>query len=239
MCTLLIANTVANVFLPILVSSFAGGLVGFITSTVLILLLAEIVPQAICSRHGLFLAAHLTWLLRGLMVLLSPLAWPLAWILDKILGREVGNMYSRAELKHLITLHVEHPDGGGGGGGMGGGSAIPGGGTLTREDYKVLAGALDIRDKRVRDVMTPIDKTFMVAGSTRLNFDNMLRIYESGYTRIPVHEDGDRQAIIGILYAKDLILVDPDDEIEVRAIIALRAGVDMVAGGGGGDRKSV
>jgi hypothetical protein len=45
MCTLLIANTVANVFLPILVASFAGGLVGFIVSTVLILLLAEIVPQ--------------------------------------------------------------------------------------------------------------------------------------------------------------------------------------------------
>ena len=45
MCTLLIANTVANVFLPILVASFAGGLVGFITSTILILLLAEIVPQ--------------------------------------------------------------------------------------------------------------------------------------------------------------------------------------------------
>lgn len=45
MCTLLIANTVANVFLPILVASFAGGLVGFIVSTILILLLAEIVPQ--------------------------------------------------------------------------------------------------------------------------------------------------------------------------------------------------
>ena len=50
MCTLLIANTVANVFLPILVASFAGGLVGFITSTILILLLAEIVPQVEMRR---------------------------------------------------------------------------------------------------------------------------------------------------------------------------------------------
>ena len=145
-----------------------------------------------------------------MMWVLSPIAWPLAWVLDKVLGREVGTLYSRAELKHLITLHVEHPDAPGA---TPGASGAPGGG-LTREDYKVLAGALDIRDKRVRDVMTPIARTFMVAASTRLGFENMLRIYESGYTRIPVHEDGDRQAIIGILYAKDLILVDPDDEIE-------------------------
>jgi hypothetical protein len=45
LCTLLIANTVANVFLPILVASFAGGLVAFVASTVLTLLFAEIVPQ--------------------------------------------------------------------------------------------------------------------------------------------------------------------------------------------------
>jgi len=42
----------------------------------------------------------------------------------------------------------------------------------------------------------------------RLNFDNMLEIYKSGYTRIPVY-DTQPQAIIGILYTKDLILVDP------------------------------
>ena len=42
----------------------------------------------------------------------------------------------------------------------------------------------------------------------RLNFDNMLEIYKSGYTRIPVY-DTHPQAIIGILYTKDLILVDP------------------------------
>ena len=48
-----------------------------------------------------------------------------------------------------------------------------------------------------------------------------------GYTRIPVWE-GHRQNIIGILYTKDLILVDPDDEVEVRAIVALQG-----CGGGG------
>ena len=48
----------------------------------------------------------------------------------------------------------------------------------------------------------------MVEAHVRLNFDNMLEIYKSGYTRIPVY-DTQPQAIIGILYTKDLILVDP------------------------------
>ena len=51
---------------------------------------------------------------------------------------------------------------------------------VTREDYKVISGALDIRDKRVRDVMTRVDKVFMLDASTRLNFDEMLTIYKSG-----------------------------------------------------------
>ena len=98
--------------------------------------------------------------------------------------------------------------------------------SVTREDYKVLSGALDIRDKRVRDVMTRMDRVFALDAATRLTFDNMLSIYRSGYTRIPVY-DGHPQNIIGILYTKDLILIDPDDEVEVRAIVALQ-GTDAV-----------
>lgn len=86
---------------------------------------------------------------------------------------------------------------------------------LTHEDHKLLSGALEYSSKHVRDVMTPLDRVYMIEASTRLGFDNMLDIYKSGYTRIPVYE-GSRQKIIGILYVKDLILVDPDDEIEVR-----------------------
>ena len=69
-----------------------------VLSTVLTLVLAEILPQAICSRYGLVLAAHTTYIIWSLMFLLAPIAWPLSWLLDKALGREVGTMYSRAEL---------------------------------------------------------------------------------------------------------------------------------------------
>jgi metal transporter CNNM len=87
----------------------------------------------------------------------------------------------------------------------------------------VYAGALEYSDKSVKDVMTPIDKVYMLEASTKLNFEAMLEIYKSGYTRIPVYE-GSKDRVRGMLYVKDLILVDPDDEISVETIISFRCG---------------
>ena len=65
---------------------------------------------------------------------------------------------------------------------------------------------------RVKDVMTALEHCFAT----------MLAIYKSGFTRIPVYV-GARTAIVGILYVKDLILVDPDDETELGAVLAFRS----------------
>ncbi|CAL8467383.1 g6920 [Coccomyxa elongata] len=208
LCTLLIGNTIANSFLSILLAGYTSGILGLVLSTVLIVIFAEIIPQAFCSRNGLLFGAKTIWIIRVCMVLLAPVAWPLSFILDKILGHEVGNIYTRSELKHLIQIHVENPvhqeESG-----------------LTIEDHQLLSGALDYKDKRVKDVMTPMHKVYMIEAGVRLNFEHMLEIYKSGYTRIPVY-DKDPQNIIGILYTKDLILVDPDDELEIRTLVTFQ-----------------
>jgi metal transporter CNNM len=69
--------------------------------------------------------------------------------------------------------------------------------------------------------MTKADDVFMLDMSKKLNFETMLDIYKSGFTRIPIYEDS-REFIKGILYVKDLILVDPDDEITLKAIVTFR-----------------
>lgn len=71
--------------------------------------------------------------------------------------------------------------------------------------------------------MTPIEKVFMLEASTKLTFDTMLDIYKSGYTRIPVYDGTvSKDRVISVLYVKDLILVDPDDEIEVQTVVSFR-----------------
>lgn len=55
--TLLLGNVATNSLISILTAELTSGLVGFALSTILIVMLGEILPQAACSRHGLALGA--------------------------------------------------------------------------------------------------------------------------------------------------------------------------------------
>ena len=58
-----------------------------LVSVTAILIFGEIIPQAICARHGLAIGAFLAIPVRGLMMLLSPIAWPIGKLLDFLLPR--------------------------------------------------------------------------------------------------------------------------------------------------------
>ena len=60
------------------------GIAGLLISTALLVVFAEIIPQSICSRHGLRLGAYTSWMIKFFMVVFLPVAWPLAFILDKV-----------------------------------------------------------------------------------------------------------------------------------------------------------
>ena len=51
---------------------------------------------------------------------------------------------------------------------------------LSKEDHQLLSGALDYKDKRVKDVMTPLERVYSFEASVRLNFAIMMEIYRSG-----------------------------------------------------------
>lgn len=70
--------------------------------------------------------------------------------------------------------------------------------------------------------MTPIDKVYMLEATRKLDFETMLEIYKRGFTRVPVYEGGSRDRVNNMLFVKDLILVDPDDEIEVQTVVSFR-----------------
>ena len=54
---------------------------------------------------------------------------------------------------------------------------------------------------------------------TPLSFTTLLACYKSGYTRIPVCK-GSSTNIVGMVFTKDLIMVDPDDEIPVSSFLS-------------------
>ncbi|KAK1868141.1 hypothetical protein I4F81_010636 [Pyropia yezoensis] len=90
--------------------------------------------------------------------------------------------------------------------------------TLSKDETTILRGALDFATKNVLDVMTPLKKVVMLEESTRLSFKNLMVIFHSGHSRVPVYS-GDRTNIVGMIFAKDLILLDPDDNVPVKTML--------------------
>ena len=112
-------------------------------STVVIVIFGEITPQAVCSRHALFIGSWTVWLVKIFMALLYIAAKPISLALDWALGAEVGTIHSRSQLMQLLKIHVQHD-------------------ALDEDAAHVMAGALDYKDKVVTSVMTPIGNVKML-----------------------------------------------------------------------------
>jgi metal transporter CNNM len=50
-----------NNTLTILLDTLTSGIVAVVGATLAIVIMGEIVPQALCSRHGLAVGAHTIW----------------------------------------------------------------------------------------------------------------------------------------------------------------------------------
>ena len=91
LCSILLGNVLVNNSLTIVLDSMTGGggALAVVFATLAIVIFGEIIPQSICSRHGLAVGAFTIWLTKLFMLLTSPLSYPLSKLLDCVLGREV------------------------------------------------------------------------------------------------------------------------------------------------------
>ncbi|XP_054036766.1 LOW QUALITY PROTEIN: metal transporter CNNM4 [Rissa tridactyla] len=199
LCSLLLGNVLVNTTLTILLDDLIGSGIGaVVASTIGIVIFGEIVPQALCSRHGLAVGANTIVVTKFFMLVTFPLSYPISKLLDCILGQEIGTVYNREKLVEMLKVTEPYND-------------------LVREELNMIQGALELRTKTVEDVMTPLQNCFMINSDAILDFNTMSEIMESGYTRIPVYED-ERSNIMDILYVKDLAFVDPDDCTPLKTI---------------------
>uniref|UniRef100_A0A4W5KZX5 Metal transporter n=1 Tax=Hucho hucho TaxID=62062 RepID=A0A4W5KZX5_9TELE len=199
LCSLLLGNVLVNTTLTILLDDMIGsGLGAVVASTISIVIFGEIMPQALCSRHGLAVGANTIMVTKFFMLVTFPLSWPISKLLDCVLGQEIGTVYNREKLVEMLRVTEPYND-------------------LVKEELNMIQGALELRTKTVQDVMTPISNSFMIHSDAVLDFNTMSEIMESGYTRIPVFEH-ERSNIVDIMFVKDLAFVDPDDCTTLKTI---------------------
>jgi len=84
--------------------------------------------------------------------------------------------------------------------------------SIHMDEVTMVEGALQMQTKVAMDVFTPKRRLFSIPQEMQLIESNLVKIYAAGFTRVPVHETGDKYAIIGILMTKQLIVVDPKDQ---------------------------
>ncbi|KAF8537351.1 hypothetical protein BDD12DRAFT_847419 [Trichophaea hybrida] len=200
--TLLLSNVITNETLPIVLDrSLGGGWPAVLSSTVLIVIFGEIIPQSVCVRYGLGVGALFSPFVLFLMYLMYPVAYPTALLLDYILGEDHGTVYKKAGLKTLVTLHKSlgpHPSE-----------------RLNQDEVTIISAVLDLKEKPVGAIMTPIKDVFTMASDTVLDEETMDEILSAGYSRIPIHAPGEPTNFVGMLLVKVLITYDPEDAREV------------------------
>ena len=200
LCTVLIGNVLVNSVATTLLGTISDGLVAVLTSTAGIVIFGEIVPQSVCSRHGLMIGAKTTFITWFFLIVTFPIAFPISKLLDWVLGREVGTVYQKEQLVELIRAEASAQ--------------------LDEDERDIVTGALTYADKTVEMVMTPIADVFSLHMDEVLDFETIRRVIDSGHSRIPVIvQHGMRFEIKAVLFVKDMAFVDPEDRIPIESMI--------------------
>ncbi|KAK3902682.1 hypothetical protein C8A05DRAFT_15292 [Staphylotrichum tortipilum] len=195
--TLLLANVIVNETLPVVLDRcLGGGVAAVVGATFLIVIFGEVLPQSVCVRYGLQIGGYMSGPVLAMMYLLAPLAWPTAKLLDWLLGEDHGTVYKKSGLKTLVTLHKS----------LGDVSQ-----RLNQDEVTIISAVLDLKEKPVANVMTPMADVFVMSEDTVLDEPTMDMILSAGYSRIPIHETGNPTNFVGMLLVKILITYDPED----------------------------
>lgn len=137
----------------------------------------------------------------ALMYILAPIAWPTAKLLDWLLGEDHGTIYKKAGLKTLVSLHRTLGEAGQ---------------QLNSDEVTIISAVLDLKDKPVGSIMTPMEDVFTLSLDDILDEETMDNILSQGYSRIPIHHPDNSENFVGMLLVKMLITYDPEDAKPVR-----------------------
>ena len=177
--------------LPIVLDHLLHPVTAVIISVTAVLFFGEIIPQAICSKHGLLIGRLMAWPVRILMLLTFPISWPISKLLDFVLGGEHSTLFRRSQLKALVSIHG-HDEGFGG--------------RLSKDEISIINGALDLTRKKAFMSMTPINKVFMLSTDQILDQATIdLMMSSKPYSRLPIYRGDDKKDILGLILVKEVL----------------------------------
>lgn len=197
---ILLTNVAAASAAPLVLDTQLNGIVAGIVSTLLLVVFAEILPQAMFTRHALSFCGRLSWLMRTMVAVTYPLAKPLQLLLDRLFGKEHSKLHTRHELGLMITEHLGDNTS-----------------ELDEDEVEIIRGALQLSEKRVHAIMTPIRNVFWLSPDTTIDDRTIAEIKSHGWSRVPILNK-QLTTCYGLLLVKDLVDVDFDEILTVNEL---------------------
>jgi CBS domain containing-hemolysin-like protein len=192
LASILLVNVAAVSATSLVLEQRLNGWLAGMIGTLLIVIFGEIMPQALFSRNPLAWTSRFAPLLKLMIGVTYIISRPLQLLLDDLFPREHPQLQSRRELGLMIAEHMGTPES-----------------ELDDDEVEIIRGALQLSEKRVRDIMTDIQHTYWVTPSTKLTDEKIDEIKEQGFSRIPVF-NARLTRTYGILLMKDLVDIDFD-----------------------------
>lgn len=200
--TILIGNEFVNVAASVISAAIVIQLLGaenkfvnlFIMVPVL-LLFGEITPKTLAIRNNIAFASLQSRPIEFFANLISPVRWLVRLVADRVTTLIIGKERTRANLVTRDMVRALARE-------------AVGEGALAPAEAKYIDHIFDFGNKTVEELMTPRSNIFFLPAS--MPFTGMLQeLRRTRRTKVPVYGQT-RDDIIGILYARDLLGIDPE-----------------------------
>lgn len=193
LASILLVNVGAVSATSLVLENRFNGVVAGVATTLLMVILGEIFPQALFSRFALRFCGYLAPLLRLMVIVTYPVSKPLQLLLDQLFGSEKRQLQSRHELGLMITEHLGADES-----------------ELDEDEVEIIRGALQLSEKQVRSIMTPIRNVFWLPPDTLITNELIDEIKRHGRSRIPIFDTGLTKCY-GVVLMKDMVDIDFDN----------------------------
>lgn len=187
LASILLTNVAVATSLPLVLNTTLSGITAGVISTIALVIFGEILPQAVFARHALSLYSALRLPVMAMIVITYPLSKPLQILLDRLVGKHGIQLHTRHELGVLVSEHIGTNES-----------------ELDEDEVEIIKGALQLSEKRVRDIMTPIKNVYWLAPDTIINHKKINEIKAAGRSRIPVLNRKHTKCY-GVILMKDMV----------------------------------
>jgi CBS domain containing-hemolysin-like protein len=203
--TILIGNNIVNVgaaamATAISIDIFPNYAIGIATGimTFCILVFGEVLPKSVATQNNILVATVVIYPVYWMSVLFYPIVIFLNFV-PKITGK-IKKTPTATEEELMTFIEVVEEEG-----------------EIKEEEKELIHNIFEFDDTNTSEIMTPRADMFVIDTDEELHLEN---IVNSGFTRIPVIEDG-IDNVIGIINIKDLFLqkIISESKIDVRKII--------------------